>query len=269
MKEQIKQILEEEQITLSGVVSLENCIIRKPYLLERFGITSGSVFLFAIPYYSEFCDTEGRNISAYAVSEDYHLYVSELSGRILPRLSLIFPDNRFAIFSDHSPIDEREAAIRCGIGFLGDNGLVINTEFSSFFFLAEIVTDAILEEDAPTDALCLHCKKCISACPMKLDSSAECLSAITQKKGYITDFEHSLMKKHNTFWGCDICQNICPYTERAKKFGTLYTSVPFFRRNSLPVLDEETVAGLSEEEFTRRAYSWRGKETVLRNLKTK
>jgi epoxyqueuosine reductase QueG len=67
-------------------------------------------------------------------------------------------------------------------------------------------------------------------------------------------------------WGCDICQNACPVTARAKKAGTLYTTIPFFTDSALPHLSAELVQNMPDEEFATRAYSWRGRAVILRNL---
>ncbi len=269
MKEFIRALLREEKITVSGAISLSRCTVKKAYLLERAGISSGSVLIFAIPYYTKACDTEGRNISSYAVGRDYHEYASLLSERILPKLNDRFPENRFALFADHSPIDERSAAVLCGIGFFGDNGLVVNDEYSSYFFLAEIVTDASLEEDQPTGYNCLHCGKCGLVCPMNADNSPECLSAITQKKGALSEAEQALIKKYNTRWGCDLCQEACPYTVKAKKSGSIYTEIGYFSEETKPILTEKDIESTEDGEFAHRAYSWRGRDTVLRNLRIK
>ena len=101
----VPSLLAAEGIDLCAPLSLCECTQTRPYLLERAEITEGTAFLFAIPYYTTKCDDPARNISAYAVSRDYHLFLRELFARILPRLREKFPNNRFAGFVDHSPID--------------------------------------------------------------------------------------------------------------------------------------------------------------------
>ena len=111
---------------------------------------------------------------------------------------------------------------------------------------------------------CIGCKKCISACPK--NELGECLSAITQKKGELTEAETDAMIKYNTAWGCDICQRVCPYTEKAVKSGTVFTDIEYFRADVIPDLDTKTLDSLNDVEFNKRAFSWRGRKTVERNL---
>lgn len=267
MKNRIKELLAAEDILLFGVCPLSECNITRKYLLDRAGICGGSAILFAIPYFSHASLSEGRNISAYAVCKDYHAYTERLFSRLKEKLEGEFPQNRFAFFADHSPIDERDAAVRCGIGFFGRNGLLISERYSSYMFIAEIITDAALEPDSPAAKVrCINCGRCLEACPMNADSSPECLSAITQKKGELSDFEVGLMKKYNTFWGCDICQEVCPYTKRATANGTIFSPIAYFSEGTTPHLTRAMIEGMTDEEFSQRAYSWRGRAVPLRNL---
>ena len=71
--------------------------------------------------------------------------------------------------------------------------------------------------------------------------------------------------KHGSVWGCDICQEAAPTRRRAKS-GSIYTKIPYFLRSLTPRLTKELVLSMSEEDFVKRAYSWRGRDTILRNL---
>jgi epoxyqueuosine reductase QueG len=95
---------------------------------------------------------------------------------------------------------------------------------------------------------------------------SQCLSALTQKKGLLNDAEQGAVLAHGCAWGCDRCQEACPVTKQAKKSGSIYTTIPFFKDNAIPHLTADTIRAMSEEEFASRAYSWRGREVVLRNL---
>ena len=265
MRKYIDELMLGEGIELTGAISLSDCTVTRDYLLKKAGIADGTCIVFAIPYLSRSADTPARNISAYAVSRDYHLFVKQLSERLLPRLSERFPDNRFAFFADHSPIDERDAAVKCGIGSFGDNRLIINKKYSSFFFIGELITDAHLEADSASDAVCIHCGACKRICPMNVDGS-DCLSAVTQKKGQLSDDEENLIRKYKCAWGCDLCQDACPVTLAARKSGSVYTEIPFFTEDTTPSLTEKSVVAMSDAEFSRRAFSWRGRSVILRNL---
>ena len=265
MRRFIDELLLSEGITMTGAIALSDCIIGRRYLLKREGIEDGTCIVFAIPYLSREADTAKRNVSAYAVPYDYHQFVCELGKRIIPALYKKFPSNKFALFADHSPIDERDAAVKCGIGSFGDNHLIMNTKYSSFFFIGELITDAVLASDPPSGEVCIHCGVCKSKCPMTIDG-CECFSAITQKKGELSDLEENLIKRYKCAWGCDVCQDVCPITVAARKSGSVYTDIPFFKEGITPTLTSEIVRSMDDDEFPRRAYSWRGREVILRNL---
>lgn len=260
----VKSELEKLNIDLVSSLSLGECKITRPYLLERNGITGGSVIIFAVPYLTKISAGE-RNISSYAVSRDYHLFFNDLFGDLIPKLKDKFPNNKFAGFTDHSPIDEIHASAISGIGVIGENHLLITEKYSSYIFIGEIITDAVLPSFTDEIKECIHCGRCLDACPvnMKIES---CLSALTQKKGELTPNEKAAIKLHCCAWGCDKCQVACPYTEKAIKNGTIYSKIPFFNENLTPTLKSEDVENMSQDNFCERAYSWRGKAVIKRNL---
>ena len=266
MLHRTKELLSAHGITLCAPLSLADCTVQKPYLLEREGIKEGTAILFAVPYYTTNCDLDTSNISAYAVSRDYHLFFKDLFAGLLPILREEFPAHRFAGFTDHSPIMEAQAAVRAGLGYWGCNHLFLTDKHSSFVFLGEIITDAVIDAPRHEERQCSACGACRKACPVDLDVS-RCHSALTQKKGTLTDDEISALLAHGSAWGCDLCQNACPVTKKARANGTLYTAIPFFLQSALTPLTAKAVEEMSEEEFASRAYSWRGKQTILRNLK--
>ena len=100
---------------------------------------------------------------------------------------------------------------------------------------------------------------------MGLDISL-CRSALTQKKGALTESETKALLAHDLCWGCDICQEACPVTKAAKESGTLYSTIPFFCEQTIPHLSYDLVRDMPDEVFAQRAFSWRGKPTILRNL---
>lgn len=245
-------------------VRLADCRITRGYLLERAGIADGTTLMFCVPYYTTECDNLNRNISSYAVSGDYHVFFNALFEDILPKLRKKFPKNKFAGFTDHSPIDERAAAVAAGLGVIGKNHLFLTREYSSFVFLGEIITDALLHTAPVTCGTCLDCGACLAACPVGLDGW-KCLSALTQKKGTLTEAEKTTVLQNGSLWGCDRCQEVCPVTKAARKAGSLYSKIPYFQRTALAHLDTKTLAEMDEETFRHRAYSWRGREVILRN----
>ena len=261
----LSALLAAEGITLCAPISLSDCTLLRPYLLERAGITSGTAFLFAVPYYTTKCEDPTRNISAYAVSRDYHLFFKELFAQILPILQQRFPHNIFAGFTDHSPIAEAEAAVKAGLGYFGCNHLFMTDAYSSYVFLGEIVTDAVLQAEVHPPRTCAKCGACRRACPVGLEA-ASCLSSLTQKKGELSETEEITIRAHACAWGCDRCQESCPVTKRAKESGSIYTSIAFFNESAVPHLSTAVLSAMSDAEFEQRAYSWRGRAVILRNL---
>jgi epoxyqueuosine reductase QueG len=269
MIKEISEFFKSENIEYFGVLPIEECRLKKEYLLSREdGFSPKSVICLLVPYYTK----EGKNISKYAVSRDYHLYMRGLFSRFSEFFSQAYPYNACRCFSDHSPVSELYLAARCGLGVVGENGLLITEKHSSFIFVGEIFTDISAKDLGYVKAEeikgCIKCGKCKKACPTKCleNYERECLSAITQKKGELSFEEKSLMLDYNTAWGCDICQNVCPYTERAIKNNTIKTPIEFFYEAPIDNLTLKTLDEMSEEEFSMRAYSWRKRETVRRNL---
>ncbi|MBE6558238.1 MAG: hypothetical protein E7661_04420 [Ruminococcaceae bacterium] len=260
-----------------GAIPLSSCHIRKPYLLEKQGIDSqGTAILFAVPYVMarDVSDPE-RNLSLYAVPRDYHRYFEDLAADLIPRLKVAFPPYRFALFADHSPIDEVDAAARCGLGVIGDNGLLLTAQFGSFVFIGEIVTNMPYEivTDHPRSLIavepprCEGCGACISACPEKClpNQKEQCLSALTQKKGDLSERELVALSNHSLVWGCDICQMVCPHNQEVMERGR-DTPVDYFRHERLLYLNRQALDEMDDQAFRTRAYAWRGKSTIRRNL---
>lgn len=266
MFEILSNYFQKNKIELFGALPLSSCKILKPYLLEHESITDGTVFVFAVPYLIKDALSPNRNISAYSLSKDYHLFFARLLKEILSELQKAYPKQRFCGFADHSPIDEVHAAASAGLGIIGKNRLLITENYSSYVFLGEIITDANINASVQNIRFCDGCGLCIKACPTKM-SRTECLSSLTQKKGELDKIEVNKIIKHQTAWGCDLCQEVCPYTRKAMENGTIFTSIPFFHQSTLYHLTSTIIEEMSDSDFSERAYAWRKKETILRNLR--
>ena len=267
MFEILLNFLQKKHIELVGAVPLSACRIIRPYLLERAKIRCGTVFMLAVPYYTHACESKDRCISAYAVSRDYHLFFEELYEELLPYLAQKFPSNHFAAFADHSPISELHAAALAGLGVFGRNGLLLTEKYGSYVFLGEIITDMELPCEVKEVRFCEDCGACTASCPAVVNEKSTCLSALSQKKGELSKEEKMILLSTGTVWGCDRCQECCPYNHRAKKTGTIYSDIPFFNENTLPAPSAQEIENMSDTDFSARAYAWRGRETVLRNLR--
>ena len=265
----LSRIFEEEKIEYYAPLPLSRARVIKPYLLERceVDVSCGSVLMMCVPYFS----SSSENLSAYAISRDYHLYFERLFDRIIPQLRELYPGYRFYGFSDHSPISEVYCASEAGLGVIGENHLLITEKYSSFVFLGEIVSDMpATEYGLPISEYgargCISCGACKKGCPDGLDIN-RCLSALTQKKGALSEEEESRIRAHGMAWGCDRCQNVCPYTKKALDAGGIYTPIDFFYEKRIEKINVQELFSMGDEEFFERAFSWRGKETLARNLK--
>ena len=215
-----------------------------------------SVIVTLFPYYvGEYSE---RNISRYAIIPDYHKVASAILKDISAQLKSHFPQNSFEPFVDSSPIREVAAAYNAGLGVVGENGLLINKEWGSFVFVAEIVTDLNITPDSPLPHSCLNCHKCENACiggaikGGRIDVS-KCVSFITQKKAQLSDTEQALVKKGGLVWGCDVCSDVCPLNKNPKK-----TPIKAFYEKITPVYDGTFLKD--------SAYSFRGEKPLNRNL---
>ena len=129
----MKDFFIERGIEFFSLIPLSRCKILKKYLLEKNGFCENdNAILFLIPYRSE---KKPINLTVYASVPDYHRYVENLSYELEEYVKIKYPQGNFKLFADHSPIDEVHASCISGLGFIGDNGLLINEKYSSFVFL--------------------------------------------------------------------------------------------------------------------------------------
>lgn len=225
--------------------------------LKRLPRSSRSVITALFPYYLGASSYQGLNVSKYAAVADYHSVVSDRLSQACDELGRAFPEHEFVAFADNSPVPEVKAAYLSGLGRLGRNGLVINPVFGSYVFIGEIVTSLALEAGEPMGD-CPGCGKCIDACPCGALNggfdSGLCLSAVTQKKGELTADEQQLIKHSGCAWGCDVCQDVCPLNRNV-----CATPIEEFLSSFRPTVTEHT-------DIAGRAYEWRGKATIMRNI---
>ncbi len=234
--------------------------------IEKVGFAANAVVAL-FPY---FVEGEQGNISLYARGIDYHLVAEAKLNELAKTLAKNGAD-KILVHIDKGEYNDRLAAYSAGLGFYGMNGMLINPDYGSYFFIGQIIHDLELETDNPDDRDCLMCGRCERECPTKAISGGKvvaekCFSDITQKRGELSAKEATLIKKYNSCWGCDICQRVCPHNRGLKT-----TAIPEFLENRITSLSSKDIEGLSNREFKEKygdyAFSWRGKGVLLRNLK--
>lgn len=191
------------------------------------------------------------NISRYAWGRDYHEVVKSALEEMAKRLHRIEPFD-FKICVDTAPVLERSLARAAGLGWIGKNTCLINEGQGSWFFLGEIVTSLDLDPASPPPDRCGTCTACIDACPTNalvhengaytLDSR-RCISYLTiELRGPVPEEHRAGIGDH--VFGCDICQEVCPWNRRAPA-----TDDPAFQGSPVRLT---SLAALTPESFRER-----------------
>lgn len=226
-----------------------------------------SIIVILFPYYT---GPEHGNLSRYSRSRDYHTIVQNYLQRIEDFLHHHEGTCETLPIIDTSVLDDRWLAYQGGLGFFGDNHCFINDRYGSYCFIGSILTSLPLEADESLTKECHHCGRCAAACPGHcfhdgIYDYQYCKSFLTQKKGSITLPEIEVIQKTPLIWGCDVCQDVCHHNQ-----GIAQTPLPEFYEDRLVSLRTEDIESLSNKQFQRtfgtRAFAWRGKKILLRNL---
>jgi len=167
-------------------------------------------------------DPKAPRLSKYAYGRDYHKILRKKLKHLLVDLRSHVGEVEGRGFVDSAPVLERDWARRAGNGWIGKNTMLIHPKAGSFFFLAELIIDLELTPDAPMKDYCGTCRRCIDACPTEaitdkgyhVDGS-KCISYLTieLREPIPTEFTD---KMENWMFGCDICQDVCPWNRFAK-----------------------------------------------------
>jgi epoxyqueuosine reductase len=191
-----------------------------PRLLK--GLTT--IISLAYPYPASKPSTpDGYTTSRYSTPQeaDYHLRLKKLGKQLCAFITEIFPESKSRVCVDSAPILERSFAEMSGIGFIGKNNMLIVPGYGSYCFLVEILTTAqfAIPFFNGTENRCGSCTKCIDMCPtgalkapFYIDVS-QCLSYLTIEAKDTVDKE-TAKKMGNTFFGCDVCQEVCPFNKK-------------------------------------------------------
>ncbi|WP_461640967.1 tRNA epoxyqueuosine(34) reductase QueG [Labilibaculum euxinus] len=178
-------------------------------------------------------DSEAPVIAKYAYGKDYHFVLKDRLNQLLEYINTEIGEVSGRAFVDSAPILEHAWAKKAGLGWIGKNSLLLNRKIGSFLFLGELLIDMELEyEETKEIDFCGGCSKCIRACPTGaitepyVVNGSKCISYFTiELKGEIP--EEMKGKFKNRVFGCDICQDVCPWNRMVKS-----NSVPEFQPNS-------------------------------------
>ena len=216
-----------------------------------------SIVVVAMNYYTVPQNAPQQDISRavfarYALNEDYHEVMERRLHHLLEYIRAEAPIPIEAkVYVDTGPILEREVAQRAGLGWIGKNTMLIHPQLGSYFLLGEILLTLPLPPDQPMPGSCGTCTRCIEACPTgaivrpyQLDAR-RCISYLTiEMKGPMPEDLAPFIQ--NRVFGCDICQEVCPFCIRFSK----PTTEPAFQPR--PITTQSTLGdlmGISEEDF--------------------
>lgn len=159
-------------------------------------------------------------ISQYAYGRDYHYVIKEKLNKLYDFIKTLAPNFKGRIFVDSAPVMEKTWAAKSGLGWIGKNTNLISKNHGSFLFIGEIILNLELAYDAPVKDMCGTCTRCIDACPTKALTAYQldarrCISYLTieKKKNIPEEFKNNW---NDWIFGCDICQNVCPWNAKVK-----------------------------------------------------
>jgi len=212
-----------------------------------------SVIVFLYNYFpSTMMDTNSPYlISSYAYGKDYHDLIREKLNILISKLKEQIPDISIRGFVDSAPVLERAWATRAGLGWIGKNSMLISRRNGSYFFISELITNVELEYDYPMGGnYCGDCSLCIDVCPtgaitdLRVIDANRCISYLTIENK--TNIPEAFKGKYEKWiFGCDICQQVCPWN----KFSTPHTEAMFNPPPALLNLRKEDWEQMDTEQY--------------------
>ncbi|MDB5130892.1 MAG: queG [Mucilaginibacter sp.] len=230
-----------------------------------------SVISLGLNYYPEKqqADPLSPKISKYAYGNDYHQVIKGKLKDLLGTLNEKIGEINGRAFVDSAPVLDKAWAKKSGMGWIAKNTNLINKNYGSFFFLAELIVDIDLEYDIPATAdHCGTCTRCIDACPTEaivapyIVDGSRCISYLTiELKNEIPgEFKG---KMDNWMFGCDICQDVCPWN----KFSLLHQEPAFEPHPELLNFNSRDWEDITEDIFTAIFKNSAVKRTKFKGLK--
>ena len=214
-----------------------------------------SVISLGMNYYTGYGQGELKSenkFSNYAWGEDYHDILKSKLYKLLNWLKTEIPDLNGIACVDTSPVMDKVWAQRAGLGWQGKHTNLITTDYGSWLFLGELLVDIELDYDELfSEDLCGSCTSCIDACPTQALGEYEiyaekCISYLTiEHRG---DFPDNRSELHNWIYGCDICQEVCPWNE---KFSQVTIQNYFYPKKEILYWTNEDWERIDEEGFRK------------------
>jgi epoxyqueuosine reductase len=181
-----------------------------------------SVISLLLNYYpSELQNPESYQVSKYAYGQDYHFVIKDKLKDLLRFIQENIGEVSGRAFVDSAPVLDKAWAAKSGLGWVGKNSNLITQKVGSFYFIAELIIDLDLEYDLPVSDHCGTCTACINACPTEaivspyIVDGSKCISYFTieLKENIPTEVKG---KFNDWMFGCDICQDVCPWNKFSK-----------------------------------------------------
>ncbi|HTV74526.1 MAG TPA: tRNA epoxyqueuosine(34) reductase QueG [Candidatus Acidoferrales bacterium] len=209
-------------------------------------------------------------VSRYAWSVDYHTTVRRVLRRVAEVLDAAAQTSVSRIACDTAPIAERAYAVRAGLGWFGKHTNLIAPGIGSYVFLGEVVTTTPLRPDEPLRKTCGSCARCVSVCPtgaLRGDDTIDarrCIADLTQRVDGIPREWRAFVG--DWLWGCDLCQDVCPPTQRAPASADPHFA-PIDEEAAFPDLQRllHLRSGTFKRRFAKTAMGWRGAAVLRRN----
>lgn len=207
-------------------------------------------------------------IARYAYGEDYHFVIKDKLKILLNRLQESIGEIHGRAFVDSAPVMERQWAAKSGLGWLGKNSLLLNKKMGSYFFLAELIIDLELAYDGPIKDYCGTCTACMDACPTDAIATpyvvdgSKCISYFTIELKEEIPAEVK-GKFENWIFGCDICQEVCPWN----RFSKSHDEPRFEPHESLKEMKKDDWVEITDEVFQKLFKKSAVKRTKLEGLK--
>ncbi len=197
-------------------------------------------------------NADAPRISKYAYGSDYHEIIRAKLRTFLDEITLKIGQVNGRGFVDSAPVLERTWAEKSGLGWVGKNGNLINKQNGSYFFIATLIVDIELLYDDPfAKDFCGTCTKCIDACPTdailpgKIVDGSKCISYFTIELKELMIPENMKGKFDNWMFGCDVCQDVCPWN----RFSSLTKGIEFTPIPEVLNFTTKDWEELSEESF--------------------